>query len=84
MNKEIYVIDPHPENENIIFSGDFDGNIIIWDIQLGIILNIFRELAMPISQPNLETPIVDGRFSPDGLSFIFSNFYGTYSVYGYG
>ena len=49
MNKEIYVIDPHPENENIIFSGDFDGNIIIWDIQLGIILNIFRELAMPIS-----------------------------------
>ena len=48
MNKEIYIIEPHPLKENIIFSGDFDGNIILWDIELGIILNIFKEMAMPI------------------------------------
>lgn len=28
--------------------GDFDGNIIIWDIKEGLLLNIFKELAMPI------------------------------------
>jgi len=84
MNKEIYVIDPHPIHEQILFSADFEGNIIIWDIQQGLILNMFKELAMPVLQPNLETPIVEGRFSPDGLSFVVSTFYGTYSVYGYG
>lgn len=68
----------------IIYLGDFDGNVILWDIKLGIILNIFKELAMPIHQPNLETPIVDGRFSPDGFTFVVSTFYGTYSLYGYG
>ncbi len=48
MSKEIYVIEPHPFNENIIFSGDFEGTIIIWDINEGIMLNIFKDMAMPL------------------------------------
>jgi bromodomain and WD repeat domain-containing protein 1/3 len=84
MDKELYIIEPHPFKENIIFSADFDGNIILWDIELGIILNIFKEMAMPINLPNVDTPIVDGHFSPDGYSFCVSTFYGTFTLYGYG
>ena len=28
--------------------------------------------------------ILDGRFSPDGLSFSVATFYGSFSIYGYG
>ncbi len=27
---------------------------------------------------------MDGRFSPDGLSFVVSTYFGTFSIYGYG
>ena len=84
MNKEIYVIETSPVKEEIMFSGDFEGQIILWDIEQGIILNIFKEMAMPLQQPNLETPIVDGRFSPYVQTFVVSTFYGNFSLYGYG
>ncbi len=48
MTKEIYVIEPHPINESIIFSGDFEGTIILWDIREGLILNVFKDMAMPL------------------------------------
>ena len=41
-------------------------------------------MAMPINLPNVDTPIVDGHFSPDGYSFCVSTFYGTFTLYGYG
>ena len=84
MGKEIYLIEPHPLNESIIFSGDFEGTIILWDIKEGLVLNVFKDMAMPLQQPNLDTPIVDGRFNPDGFSFVVSTFYGTFTTYGYG
>jgi|LakMenEpi03Aug12_release.lakeMendotaPanAssembly.Ray.scaffolds.fasta_scaffold4159806_1 hypothetical protein len=48
MNNEYYVIEAHPIKEEIIFTGDFDGQVIIWNIELGIVLNLFKELAMPL------------------------------------
>jgi hypothetical protein len=48
LSKEIHIIEPHPNKENIILSADFEGNIIIWDILDGIVLNIFKEMAIPL------------------------------------
>ena len=41
-------------------------------------------MAFPLRQPDLDTPILDGRFSPDGYSLVVSTTYGTFTVYGYG
>lgn len=37
-----------------------------------------------MSCPLLQAPILDGRFSPDGLSFCVANYYGSVTLYGYG
>lgn len=84
MNQFIFIIEPHPFKENIAFSADYAGKIIIWDIELGLILNIFFEKGDFINCPSLELPCLDGRFSPDGYSFAVSTYYGTFSIYGYG
>lgn len=34
--------------------------------------------------PNLEVPLLDGCFSPNGLTFVISSDYGSFSIYGYG
>ena len=43
------------------------GIITIWDIEEGIALNYFVEKGYSINYPNTECPIVDAKFSPDGL-----------------
>ena len=84
MNQFIYIIEPHPYKENIAFSADYDGKIVLWDIELGHILNCFQEKGTFFNCPTLELPCLDGRFSPDGYSFAVSTYYGTFSIYGYG
>ena len=78
------VIEAHPFREEIALTADYNGLIIIWDIAEGIILNMFQERGCAIKYPNLECPILDGRFSPDGFSFAISSYFGTFSIYGYG
>lgn len=84
LNQFIYIIEPHPFKDNIAFSADYDGKIIIWDIVEGLILNSFVEKGTFFNCSSLELPCLDGRFNPDGYSFAVSTYYGTYSIYGYG
>ena len=35
---ELFVLEPHPHDKNIIVSAGHDGNIIIWDISTGTLL----------------------------------------------
>ena len=84
MNAEIYLIESHPIREEIILTGGFEGTLLLWDIKEGILLNMFQEIAIPIHNPQLENPVVDARFAPDGLSFVVTTFYGSFSVFGYG
>ncbi len=80
----IFILEPHPFNESILISADYDGKIIIWDIERGVMLNCFIENCAHMSCPLLQAPILDGRFSPDGLSFCVANYYGSVTLYGYG
>jgi hypothetical protein len=47
-------------------------------------LNCFIENCAHMGCPLLQAPILDGRFSPDGLSFCVANYYGSITIYGYG
>jgi hypothetical protein len=47
-------------------------------------LNCFVETCAHLGYPLLNAPILDGRFSPDGLGFSIASYYGSVSLYGYG
>ena len=57
---------------------------MIWDIEMGVMLNYFVENCGHIGFPHCNSTVLDGRFSPDGLNFAVATYYGTFSVYGYG
>ncbi|KAL4459846.1 hypothetical protein ABPG74_003372 [Tetrahymena malaccensis] len=83
LQDHILVFEPHPTQENILLTADYAGQIIIYDVSLGCILNIFQERGYHIGYPNLEVPVLDGCWAPDGLKFIASTYYGSFSLYGY-
>lgn len=62
----IWIIEPHPIREEIILTADYSGQIAIWDIKEGIMLNAFQEKGYAMNWPNLDLPILDARFSPNG------------------
>ncbi|EAR90831.2 bromodomain protein (macronuclear) [Tetrahymena thermophila SB210] len=83
LQDHILVFEPHPTQENILLTADYAGQIIIYDVSLGCILNIFQERGYHIGYPNLEVPVLDGCWAPDGLKFVASTYYGSFSLYGY-
>lgn len=80
----IFILEAHPFNEAIIMSADYDGKIIIWNIEIGQMINCFVEDCTHLGFPLCQAPILDGKFSPDGLNFCVSNYHGSLSMYGYG
>jgi len=84
LEDSILVLDMHPFNEQNALTCDYNGQIVLWDILEGVVLNIFSEKGYAIGYPNLDMPILDGCFSVDGNSFIISTYFGCFSVYGYG
>ena len=47
-------------------------------------INCFMEDCTHLGFPLCQAPILDGKFSPDGLNFCVSNYHGSLSMYGYG
>lgn len=78
MNQFIYIIEPHPNLDHIVFSADYIGQIALWDISKGQVLNYFQEKGFYFNYPDLSLPCLDGRFSPDGYSLAVSTFYGSF------
>lgn len=58
--------------------------MIIWNIELGLMLNCFIENCSHMGFPLVEAPILDGRFSPDGMNFCIATYNGSITLYGYG
>jgi hypothetical protein len=80
----MWIIEPHPIQENIAITADYEGKIIIWDIAQGKLLQMFSEMAYHLNNPNLYSACVDARWNPDGYSFAVTSYYGTISIFGYG
>ncbi len=64
---------------------DYNGQIVIWDIEEGVVLNVFYERGFHINFPNTEMPILDAKWdNSSGHMFVVSTYFGSFSIYGYG
>ncbi|XP_074566602.1 uncharacterized protein LOC141823239 [Curcuma longa] len=59
-----FVLDVHPFDPRIAMSAGYDGKMIIWDIWEGMPVRIYETGRFKL---------VDGKFSPDGVSVILSD-----------
>ena len=68
----------------IMYAQYNNGIIVLYDIKEGIVLNYFQEKGSAINYPNTECPILNGVFSRDGLTFVITTYFGTFTIYGLG
>lgn len=76
-------MDAHPKVDSLIFWADYSGKIILWDVEFGIKLKVFREVNEHLIEgpPRLNMAILDGKFSPDGRSLVVSTYFGSITIY---
>ena len=67
--------------DELCISADLEGNVIIWDIVLGTVLNVFKETGAHVNMPMSPNLIYDGRFSPTGNMFVVSTQLGSFTLY---
>jgi len=80
---EVYIMDTHPFDERVIFTAGYDGKCILWDIEKGIELRRFFT-DNGSEWGNQHPQVINGRFSPDGMSFIVTDTLGALSIFGIG
>ncbi|KAG0348099.1 Bromodomain and WD repeat-containing protein 3 [Podila humilis] len=71
----IYVVDVHPQDKRILMTAGYDGQVILWDMEMGAKI---KNWNYP------EHEFLDGRFSPDGLSFAVTDQEGKCILFGAG
>lgn len=91
--QEVYTMQFHPLNENILLTGGYDGKCIFWDISNGRQMRTLfvgendedeTDGGAP-SQDSLtvKRPLIfDGQFSRDGMSFVMSDSSGAITLFG--
>jgi bromodomain and WD repeat domain containing protein 1/3 len=79
----VRAMDAHPIYPNILLICEAEGHIILFDLFLGCIVNVFEERGYHILHPQFSLIPTECRFTQDGLSFIVSTEYGSVSLYGY-
>lgn len=84
MNANIFLIQTHPTFPSIFLTGDYEGQIIVWDVSKGVVLKVFKEKFYKAQSYAIPNPILESQFFPNGLQFLVSTYYGTVSLYGYG
>lgn len=84
MDYKIVLLETHPHIEEVALSADENGLIILWNVRKGLPLKVFHERGYHLKLPNLEVPLLDGCFSPNGMTFVVSTDFGSFSIYGYG
>lgn len=77
---EIYVLESHPHDNNMILSAGHDGQLIIWDIMKGEI--VFRFYNTIEGQGY--GAIFDAKWSPDGNVIAASDSHGHILSFGFG
>lgn len=77
---EVYVLETHPYDEDVILSAGHDGQLFIWDIRKGEI--VFRFLNTIEGQGY--GAIFDVKWSPDGCLIGASDSHGHILTFGFG
>lgn len=88
-SRKVYIMDTHPFDKRIILSAGYDGKCILWDIEKGIELCRFStenrgtNSRITDANPSAYNPnVMDGKFSPDGLSFSVTDTSGALTIFG--
>ncbi|XP_050296565.1 bromodomain and WD repeat-containing protein 3 [Anthonomus grandis grandis] len=77
---EVYVLEPHPHDEDVILSTGHDGQLLIWDIHKGEILFKFTNTI----EGQGFGAIFDAKWSPDGCTIAASDSHGDILTFGFG
>jgi len=87
----VFVLQCHPTDARLAMTADYDGRIHFWDIERGVLQQAYSKPgphfnpehgAVQTSQLEDDmSTIVDGRFAPDGTSFVISDKGGQFSIY---
>lgn len=86
--REVYIMDTHPFDERIILTAGYDGKCILWDIEKGVALSRFSTESRTAQGRNFDAPngyypnVMDGKFSPDGMSFSVTDTSGALTIFG--
>jgi WD40 repeat protein len=76
-----FVLAPHPINEEIFMSGSDGGTICLWNIKTRSLIKKFLEYGIYSFEKYTMNDPYDGRFSPDGSSFVVGSVMGTISLF---
>ncbi|GAM27759.1 hypothetical protein SAMD00019534_109350 [Acytostelium subglobosum LB1] len=71
---DVFILEPHPSNPRLLMSAGYDSQVILWDIQSGVMLN--RYVIEGLNQ----IQISDGCFSPDGTRFGVTTTFGRWYI----
>lgn len=77
-----FLLAPHPKREELLMSGSDFGIICLWNVQLKQLIRTFEEYGAYAFEKLLMNDPKNGKFSPDGNSFIICSEMGTLSLYG--
>ena len=80
----IYVISCSKQNPELFFTGDSDGNLIVWDVSIGQHLFCFKENCEQIDLFGISNPILDLKLIENDTQILVSTFFGTVSLFSFG
>lgn len=80
----VNVLEPHPYHENVALFCEASGRIVLLDVVQCSIMAVFSSKGFHLGHPNFNVEPVEGKWNPDGNTFVLSTEYGNISIYGYG
>lgn len=76
-----FVLTAHPKIDDIFLSGSDGGLICLWNIKTRQLIKKFLEYGIYSFEKYTMNDPYDGRFSPDGSSFVVGSVMGTLSLF---
>ena len=77
---EAYVLDPHPNDPNVLLSAGHDGRLLIWDItNLGEVIKSFTNF---VGRRRSKGAILDAKWNPSGSTIAATDSHGHLFIYG--
>ncbi|CAB4032206.1 PH-interacting -like, partial [Paramuricea clavata] len=77
---EIFIIEAHPTNPQLLLTAGHDGYIILWNLTVGKIVKKFYNSL----EGQGHGAVFDCKFSPDGQRFATTDSHGHLAIYGFG
>ncbi|XP_030752508.1 PH-interacting protein isoform X2 [Sitophilus oryzae] len=77
---EVYVLEPHPHDNDVILSTGHDGQLLVWDLNKGEIVSKYLNAI----QGQENGGIYDAKWDPEGSVIAASDSYGNILTFGFG